>query len=181
MSGFSIQFYALPQEVFNFASEIQIKFQYYVVRLDRNPFNATLVAVSNDKMSSEQMNIGTYEFYTYKPDLLCDTQNRFLDKNPNSLHLAIGTLNNNSLSESLLSTISDESASLAFAKKASSRLKKITKAGVMFKNIDSGAETLIRAYRYTEEVQKKHTDGLHLLGLTPKIMAYIPNSSGNPK
>jgi hypothetical protein len=170
----AIQFYAFPDEISDFIRAVQKEFHYYIVRIEHPPWCAELIATKDDDGSAFELTPGSYNLYTYLPDLSIKNQTAFRNKHINATNLDIGSLSADSLDESVFGTIADkEDIAFVQAKKIASKLKKITKAGVIFKNVDTNAEALSRTHRYTKLVQEKCAEGLRLISVgCSKLVAY---------
>jgi hypothetical protein len=124
MGGFSIQFYALPGELANFIEQTQATFNFYIVKTEFNPFKAILVSPHNDVYLKKGLPAKNFICYNYKPTVSFKGQNEFLDANPSGLHLDVGTLDGNVLSQSWLFIDTNNIAILAVAKNVAAMLKK---------------------------------------------------------
>lgn len=156
----TIQFYALPDEISNFICEVQQEFHFYIVRFEYQPWCAKLIATKDGYASALRLTPGRYNLYNYMPDLSIEKPSDFRDKNTNAISIDIAPLSDGSLDESALSTMADEEdIAFAQAKKIAYKLKKITKAGVMFKNVELDVEGLSRTHRYSNGVQEKWAEG----------------------
>jgi hypothetical protein len=87
----------------------------------------------------------------------------FMRENDGCVVFDVGRLTSKGLEESAVSFMSEDAPAIDFAKQIQSKIKAITKAGVIAVNPDSGAESRLRNHRYTEEAKSLYKCGVRLL------------------
>lgn len=112
---------------------------------------------------------------TSSPSINSTSPNSFLDENPGSIVLDFGSLSDLGLGESALSFISDEKDKVSIANKVASRLKKMTKTGVIAVSPINGAEVKIRSHRYTEGAKLRYDEGMKILPIAGNNLYKIPD------
>ncbi len=170
MSSISTQFYALENELVDFIDSISKTIECYLVNISESPFKATLFK----SCETLQRPISHVAMFRREPGFLGAATNDFFKKNPNAIHLFIGSHDAAGLSESWFTVLTEDDDTFILAKKIVTRLKKITKAGVVFKNLETDKEGMVKTYRYTAMVKEEQNNGLRLLGMGKNIIAYIP-------
>lgn len=87
----------------------------------------------------------------------------FMKQNDGCVIFDVGRLTSKGLEESAVSFMSENASAIDFAKKVQTKIKAITKAGVIAVNPVSGAESRVRNHRYTDEAKSLYKCGVRLL------------------
>ncbi|KZN66403.1 hypothetical protein [Pseudoalteromonas luteoviolacea] len=166
MKSISIQFHATTEEIFNFVASVSSELGLIITMMILKPFNLERVegefSLCNLNAKLEEGDLRLV-LNTNSPCLESKSPNSFLDENPGSIVIDIGSLSSLGLQESALSFISDEKAKISVANKVASRLKNITKTGAVAVNPVNGAEAKIRSHRFTEGAKLKYDEGIKIL------------------
>lgn len=156
----SIQFYALPEELFTIATTAVAEFDLHVVAIRYLPFCAEEIDPSQlAEVFGETSPIREIAFTQKLPDLSAKGRMEFIDKNPCQLSLQIGRLTNQGLEQSWLSSRTDKGEELAVWRKIAGRIKKQTKQGVTAVNRVTGVSAAYKSFRYTEGAKSIETCG----------------------
>lgn len=166
MRSISIQFHTTADELFEFVASVSSEFGLIITMMNLKPFYLEKVEgefnvcdfVTNLEKGGLRLVLNSNI-----PCLKSTSPNSFLDENPGSIVIDVGRLSESGLEESALSFISDEESKILIANKIASRLKKITKAGVIAVNPFNGAEAKVRSHRYTEGAKSMYNQGVKIL------------------
>lgn len=164
MTTINIQFHALPEEVIAFAKQCMEDFNLYAVAIRYFPFEAVEVGVS--KMVSLTDATPPYRELTLtltKPLLSVKDDSDFKEKTPNRVRILLEQIKPEGLRQSALSAQTDDAEVLAVWKEIASRLKKLTRTGVIALNPETGATSPARTFRYTPGAKVTASGGIPML------------------
>lgn len=165
MKKIMIQFHATLDELVDYVNRISSELGLFVTVMALKPFSLREV---DGELCVNTMSIDgdvRIIFTTQKPSTDASTPNCFYDQNPGTIGLHIGRMTEQGLKESSLAFMSDDNEKIAIANKAASKLKKITKSGVIAVNPVNGGEANIRSHRYTEGAKDLYDEGVKILPL----------------
>jgi len=171
-----IQFHATPEELFEFLNCLRNEVKFSVAIIGWKPFSLKLVSKYEEFDFNKLGTIGKSDFIrvvisSSESLTPADSEGRFYNQNAGSVTIDIGVYSDNSLGESALSFMSSNIDEIEFANKIISRLKKITSAGVMAVNPDTGAESIIKTHRYTQAAKMLYDSGIRIMPIAGK--AYL--------
>lgn len=153
MKKTSIQFHASPTEIVSFLNNLQNETAFCLVDISARPFSArALTPFPLNEQNSLSFSNGSRCRLVLSDRggfLSARTQNEFLDRNAGCLVLDVGAYKEGKLHESALSAMSENDSDIDFAKKVISKFKKITRAGVVAVDPQTGAESRLPNHRYT--------------------------------
>jgi len=178
MKSISIQFHATTEELLNFIVSASSELGLIMTMMILRPFNLKIVegGLTHSELASK-LKEGDLRLVlsTNSPSIDSTSPNSFLDKNPGSIVLDFGRLSDLGLGESALSFISDEKDKISIANKVASRLKKITKTGVIAVSPINGAEVKIPSHRYTEGAKLGYDEGIKILPIAGNNLYKLPD------
>ncbi|MFN7168239.1 MAG: hypothetical protein ACK4NV_14410 [Pannonibacter sp.] len=166
MRKMTTQFHATLEEIVGYANSVKSEFGLAVTLANFRPF--ALKIVEGD-LTVHDLDHGLYiniVFTKLKLVTNAASQIAFYDLNPGMVNLRVGGLTEKGLEESFLTFMSDDDEKIALATKLASRLKKLTKAGVVGCNPITGAEGFNRNHRYTPGAKLLCEAGVKILSLT---------------
>ena len=178
MRKMSIQFHATIGELVEFVETVSSDLGLLVTKMVLKPFSLKDVdgKLDIDELLT-QLESSYVEFI-----LSADKINRnatsplnFADVNPGRTYVQIGKSVSGGLQESCLSFMSDDEDKIKIAAKVASKLKKITKVGMIVVNPDTGAEANSRNRRYTEGAKTEYDKGVKLFPVAGKNILKIPS------
>lgn len=164
MTTINIQFHALPEEVTTFAKQCMEDFNLYAVAMRYFPFEAVEVGV--DEMVGLTDVTPPYRELTLtltKPLLLVKNDSDFKERTPNRVRILLEQIKPEGLRQIALSAQTDDAEVLPVWKEIASRLKKLTRAGVIALNPDTGAASPARMFRYTPGAEVTASGGIPML------------------
>lgn len=171
MSNISIQFHALPEELATFVRESVEDFDLFVVGLYFFPFSVIdLRRADLEKVIVKERTIKEVVLSVGAPCLTSYSGIDFSEKNPDSSYLDIGRISEKGMEQSCFSVSTDDNSALKIWKELARRLRRMTKAGVIAVNVETGAAVPVRSFRYTEGAKIAEVGGTRILG-----PAGIPN------
>ncbi len=150
MSKIGIQFFATPYEIVSFINQCTREFPIHAVAISfQNEFSAKLIEeIDIDFINMNE--ISDIYFSLDKPVIGDKTGRTFLSNNPGSLVIEIGIHKEESLKESCISAISDNSEELKCWRKIIKLLKKNTNKGGWVTNPHSKSKGFYKSIRYTK-------------------------------
>lgn len=168
MKRFLSQFHAKPEELYQFIADLRDDVGCSLAIIGWQPFSLNIIDES-EEIDPNIFKTGNERFLRIALSnnqlVLAESEGSFFDRNPNVVTLDIGRLSPDGLEESALSFGSDEDDAIVFAKKAFSKLKKITSAGVVAVNPSTGAEGRVRTHRYTLGAKELFERGITMKSL----------------
>ncbi len=171
MADISIQFHATSAELRAFVRQIVADFDLHIVALRFRPFDASeLSGGLLDGCFSDDSPYKRLHFTLGKPMLPVAHELDFGDKNPDSLRLDIGTLDDDGITESWLSARTENPASIAKWKIISKRLKAITERGATAINPKTGGMGPAKNHRFTDGAKWLEATGTPMLTITGIVM-----------
>lgn len=178
MKSVLIQFHSTVEELVGFIQSIGSDLGLVMVLMILKPFRVEVVSGELDLMKiKEALRESDVRLLLLNKDarMGATTPDEFLRQNPGSIEFDVGSDTGVTLHESALSFMSDDENAYAVAKKIASELKKITKAGVVAVNPDSGAEAKIRTHRYTQGAKLRCDQGVKILPVAGKSFLRLPS------
>jgi hypothetical protein len=178
MTDVHVQFHALPQELLPLVTEWVAEFGLSAVAIRFFPFEVKAVAL--EELQEVFTDDSPYEEVVLtvgKPSLHASHQMDFADKNPSALHIGIKRLRLEGLRQTFLSARTDDPRALAIWKQSAKRLKKITRAGVVAANPDTGATSYNRTSRYTAGAESMASAGVAMLPIGGGVILRFPDSA----
>lgn len=163
MKKMMIQFHATPEELVDYANSITSELGLFMAVMVLKPF---ALRKADGNLSVDELSINgdiRVFFATQKLSMDASSPNHFYDLNPAAIGLHIGRLSEQGLGESTLAYMSDDKASAVIASKVASRLKKLTRSGVIAVNPVNGIEGSVRSHRYTSGAKKLYDKGIKML------------------
>lgn len=171
MADISIQFHAMPEELRAFVRQIVADFDLLVVALRFRPFDASELSGGQlDGCFSDDSPYKRLHFTLGKPILPVAHELDFGDKNPDSLRLDIGTLDEDGVRESWLSARTENPAAITKWKKIAKRLKTITEQGATAINPKTGGVGPVKSHRFMEGAKRLEATGTPMLTITGIVM-----------
>lgn len=177
MTDISIQFHALPEEVTAFAKQCMLDFNLYAVAMKYFPFE--LIEVTAEEMEKIADAPILYEelgLTLKKPTLPAKDNVDFYVNNPARLRITLARKDPKGLRQIGLSARTDDVDALAIWKKIATRLKSITKTGVVALNPDTGATVPARTFRYTVGAKAMASTGVPMLPLAGGNLVIFPEA-----
>lgn len=178
MKSISIQFHATIEELVQFVETASADLGLPVTMMVLQPFSLKSV---DGKIDIDEL-LALLEDSFVEFVLSADEVNEnatstlnFADHNPGRIYVQIGQSTPGSLQQSALMFMSDDEDKIRTANRVASRLKKMTKAGMIAVNPDTGAEAKIRIFRYTDGAKAKYDEGIKLLPVAGKSILKIPD------
>lgn len=170
-----IQFHATPEELFEFIRCLRSETSFSLAIIGWKPFALRLIGKSEDFDFSGLNNIErktSLRIVLSNQESLvsADSEGRFYDNNPGCVTIDIGECSPAGLGESALSFIASDLDAIKFVNKVVSKLKKMTTAGVIAVNPNTGANGKIRTHRYSQGAKTLSDNGVKLLSLTGWIL-----------
>jgi hypothetical protein len=164
------QFQATPEELIDFLCCLRGQLSFSLAIIGWKPFALTLINKSDDfdfaKLADVENKFSMrIALSCREPLVAADSEGLFYDNNPGCVTIDIGKYSEDGLDESALSFGSSDDDSIVFAKKVFSKLKKITTAGAVAVNPDTGAEGWIRTHRYTQGAKDLFDRGVKMKSL----------------
>jgi len=168
MKRFLSQFHAKPEELFQFLTNLREEVGCSLAIIGWQPFSLKIIDkfevidpnfFKTDNKRSLRIALSSNRLVS------AESERSFFDRNSNFVTLDIGCLSPDGLEESALSFGSDEDEAIIFAKKAFSKLKKITSAGVVAVNPATGAECRDRNHRYSLGAKELFESGIKMKSL----------------
>lgn len=177
MKSLLIQFHAESNEIIGFIKSISRELGLTIALIVLRPFK--LRPIENLEDVDEILSFGEkadlrIAMKNGELDLEAKSPNHFLDLNPDCIMLDIGCFTGATLNESSLSFRSDDMEAIRIANKVANKLKKLTKAGAIAVNPDTGAEAMIRTHRYTAGAKRKYDEGVKILPVAGKSLFKLP-------
>ncbi len=177
MTSMVVQFHATPEEILEFIKSVTLDLRLTLTLVRFKPFflkelESREIQRLNDLSSAD---LGVSYLLSQQPlNLEANSKNMTLELNPGCVIVEVGKMTEFALHESCLSFVSEDHEEIGTAKKVTSRLKKITRAGVDVVNSESGATGRIRSHRYSEGARIKCKEGLKLIPLSGSNYIRIP-------
>jgi len=166
MKSIMIQFHATLEELVEYLNSMSSNFGLIITMMTFKPFALKQVeghiSISDFLLEGENADVRLM-LSKGKLDLDASSPNNFLDINTGTVVFDIGRLLEGGLHESALAFMSDDKDKIAIANKLATKLKKMTKAGVIAVNPVSGAEAKIRSHRYTVGAKAQYEEGIKIL------------------
>lgn len=178
MKSIMIQFHATLEELVEYLNSVSSDLGLIMTMMILKPFTLKQIegGLTLDGLLQSGKDVDIRLLLTKdKPDLSASSPNNFLDLNPGAVVLDIGCLSELGLHESALSFMSDEKGKITVANKLASKLKKITKSGVIAVNPVSGAEANIRSHRYSVGAKAKYDEGVKILPIAGNSFLKLPD------
>jgi hypothetical protein len=167
MTGMSIQFHALPEELLPIFAEAVTSDNLHVFAVRFPPFSIAKIEPSRLGEAFADPSIWRFKFTMSPVDLAKVTNgNEFLDMNPDALILDIGPKREQGLRESRLSTMADVSKKTSPWAKIAMKLRAITKTGAISVNPDNGASGKARGHRFSKGARALELSGVPMVSLT---------------
>jgi len=166
MPDISIQFHATQDELAGFAKDIASEPAVTSVAIYQSPFKAEKCSEDDFGKLLADPNCWRLAFSLKDINLPASGGLNFLDKNPDCLLLDVGHLTNEGLTQSCLSARTESPESLKAWKSIASRLKKMTRAGVIATNKSTGATSLMKSFRYSEGAKLLEEKGVAIIQFT---------------
>jgi hypothetical protein len=164
MSDILIQFHGLREELLPFVKRAASDFGLHVVAMRFFPFQAVVVDAHNlDDVMSECSPYDRIAFVRGVLSPSVTSGNDFLDRNPQSLILDLGTRTETGLKESLLSARTSDPETASVWKEIVKRLKAMTVAGAYAVDPATGAAVKARTHRYTAGAKNLELSGIQML------------------
>jgi hypothetical protein len=164
MPRLNIQFHAMPYEVLAFAIESAESSGLNMVIAQLFP-DFKIFAVERDdfcRLNSVSIVINSIFFIQDIPRISDDYMS-FLRNNANMLTLSIGKVDAEGLRESILSGQTEDTSIFKKWNIVSSKLKKITIAGVWIVNPNNNCKNYYKNHRYTVEARNRYRNGLKMM------------------
>ena len=164
MADISIQFHALAEELLPFVKQCVTDFGLHVVAMRFFPFDA--IEVKPDRLDAIFLESSPYRelgFTLHEPSLPVKSNTDYYDKNPDGLRIDIQRKSDKGLRQTWLTARTDNPEALSVWKKVAKRLRKMTQAGVLAINPDTGATALSRSFRYTAGAKAMELSGVKML------------------
>ena len=177
MSSIIIQFHASVEEILAFVDSTSMKLGLTSVLLQKEPFNAKSLQSHEDAISSIDNSKRTNISIALLQDealLTANSRQEFKRVNSSAVLIDIGNETKFGLQESSLSFGSDNEEFYRIAKKIAARLKRITKAGAIAINPDTGAEAIMRSFRYSAGAKEKYDKGGTIRPVAGKCILKLP-------
>lgn len=104
MPKISVQFHALPEEIFDYVKVWSKEFGLFIVIIELNPSFTVKLIADEEYENNELCNSRRICLYLKNPDLNQRSYLEFLNKNPDCLSVSIGKYSENKLEESIIGT-----------------------------------------------------------------------------
>jgi hypothetical protein len=160
-----IQFHATSEELVEYLNSVSNELDLIMTVMPLRPFSLKRI---DDLLSLQNIDVNSDIRVILTKDELhvgATSPNNFYDLNPGTIGLDIGRLTERGLEESALTFMSDDADKIAIANKVASKLKKITKAGVVAINPNTGKQAKVRTHRYTADAKKLYDEGVKIVPL----------------
>lgn len=178
MKSIAIQFHATTEELLEYVVSVSVEHGLVITMMVLKPFSLTTLDSEpslgeiTDKLQQGDLRL---VLNTENPNNDVISPNKFLDANPGSILIDVGTLSDSGLKESALSFMSDQKDKVLIAGKLASKLKKLTKAGAIAVNPVTGAEANIRSHRYTNGAKLMFNEGVKILPIAGNSLYKLPD------
>jgi hypothetical protein len=167
MPSINIQFHCLPEELAEFILKGVEAAAVNFVLIGGLPFSANLVSQAELEQTLIQASRAKSPLSIYillaPPNLSALSRLKFYDLNPDNIVIDIGIFTDRGFKQSALSTKTVNPKTGELAKKIAQQLKKSTNAGVTAVNIESGAMSFTRSFRYTNKALVLEKEGIDML------------------
>ena len=161
MASFSIQFHALPVELFSLLEASFSDRTIWITQAAGRPIRFSPWDTAR-KDSADR----TYFLFTRSaPSANQPALTRFLDVNPGTMVLQIGRLTNEGLQESWLACKTDDAKSMARWKRAARELRTKTDAGASSFNPKTGLRGRSRSHRFSPQAIELSRSGIAMLAV----------------
>lgn len=158
-----IQFHATIEELVEYMNTVSKELGLIMTIMTLRPFSLKtikgLLSLQDIHLNSDIRVILTKD----ELHIGATSPNNFYDLNPGAIGLHIGRLTERGLEESALAFMSDDTDKIAIANKVASKLKKITKAGAVAVNPNTGEQGKLRTHRYTVGAKKLYDESVKIL------------------
>jgi len=172
----SVQFHAVPAELISFAADMIRDAPVHATAFFVDGSTATLGRSSMDRLTRNMDAPKAVALTALQPSIGFNTIHQFHKLNPDTLVLQFGRLGQSGLEESWLWATALSNESLARWKRIVSQLKKITVAGAVAENTQTGQTSSLRSHRLSPKAVQLHNEGTHLLSVAPNVRIH-PNKS----
>ena len=173
MKKHMIQFHAAPVELAELLSNLRKEIRFSMAIIGWRPFALTLIGESEEydfcNIADVAKNTDIRIALSCRKSLIAaDSEGHFFDKNPDCVIIDIGEFSQNMLGESAISFMSSDLDAIEFVNKVISKLKKITSAGAIAVNPETGVEGRVRTHRYTEGAKDLFVHGTKIMSIGGK-------------
>lgn len=165
MTSLSVQLHAAPDELAAFIDDVAKELGLHIVLFRFLPsFSCELVADSRKLADVMDLKQGQQVvLLAASPKLIGSNQLQFYDHNPEFISFHFGKWLPQGLGQSSMGCKSEDEATISIAKEIAKRLKKVSKAGVVITNPNSGASALSKTFRYTAGALALEQAGVQML------------------
>lgn len=178
MGDILIQFHALPEEISSLVEWVVAEFGVHVTGFRFFPFRCFEVASGAGRVVVEDASIREIALTLEPPVIAAKGMGEFLDLNPGALVLAIGRRSDLGLSESSLSSRTEDERALRAWKAVAMRLKATTQAGAIAVNRETGAVAKLRRHRYTPGAKALDMAGVAILPVAGASVMHLNDDLG---
>ena len=176
MSGISIQFHAVPEELKGLIVGAVAEFDLTVVSMEFSPFAVAIVERGQIEQLLLQPKGASLCFSLDRPRLNATGQIEFIQANPELLHLRIGRYEKGELHESWLTTQAADASAFAVWQKIARRLKKMTSTGGVALNPRTGMTGPALYHRFTARAKQLDQQGVVMKPIAGGVIFHF---SGN--
>lgn len=163
MSDMSLQFHATPEELLPLVRAYLVEVGDQVSALRYHPFRAALIDRAELDSVFDDPSVRRIVMTAYAPELAVAGRMEFLDRNPSALQLDVGRNSPAGLDESWLTGRTEDKERLKTWKKLLSKIRAITRTGVVAFNPDTGATAVVKGHRFSEGAKALERQGVPIL------------------
>lgn len=165
MTKSSVQFFATPEEIFEFLKSLLNERPYHVAVCYGHPLNCVDLGIDfhlDDIKSVQYKHSGEIFISIDKLDLSARSRMEFFDKNDGVIALKIGARSQKQIVESSISFSTADSEKRKVGQKALRQIRSITQAGVTAVNRNTGEKAKISALRFTKGAREAYQAGVEI-------------------
>lgn len=162
-----LQFHSTPTELVEILKQHRIEVGFSIAVIYSSPFSLKLFSKTEafdldslvvGKGGNFRIAISTNDFSNG-----VSTQNSFFDNHPGCVVVDIGCQSSRGLEESAVSSMSSDPIAIKFSDSLVSKIKKVTRTGVVAVNPKTHAESKLRNYRFTIGAKMLFDRGVKIL------------------
>jgi hypothetical protein len=163
VTDISLQFHATPEELLPLVRAYLVEEGDQASAARYPPFGAALVDRAELDSVFADPSVGRIIMTAYTPELAVGGMMEFLDRNPSALQLHLGRNSPAGLEESWLTGRTDDKERLQTWKKLLSKIRAITRTGVVAFDPATGATAAVKAHRFSDGAKALEREGVPIL------------------
>lgn len=165
MAKTNFQFHAMEDEIIQVIKDSIIRYDLFLISIQLFPdFSCELInKTAFDEKINVLKNSRMIMLYNYKPDVSQNSFNKFIKTNKECLIFEIGGLKEDSLKESSISTITDNSETMKMWKTIIKEFKRGMLKGAWVINPMNGVKGYDKNHYYTVSAKKAYEEGIKII------------------